>query len=115
MKSYIEVESNEQFQSLLASEKRVIVDFYATWCPPCTMFKDTLERVYEGNSLADDIQIIKVNVDTLIDSARAHSVHSLPTVVFFQDEREVRRFLGFRPAKDFLTETKEAFGDSAVK
>ncbi|WP_391591806.1 Thioredoxin [[Mycoplasma] cavipharyngis] len=115
MKSYITVETAAQFKKLLETEKFLIVDYFATWCPPCKMFSNTLDTVIVNDSLSNSIQIVKVNVDDLTDIASQQGVHTLPTVAFYHQGKEVHRFFGFKPIAAFLEETKHAFGESAIK
>jgi thioredoxin 1 len=51
----------EKFQSLINSDKPVLVDFFATWCGPCQMLAPILKEV--KSTLGDNITIIKVDVD----------------------------------------------------
>ena len=39
------VEEEEQFESIIASDKLVLVDYYADWCPPCIMFGPTFDKL----------------------------------------------------------------------
>ena len=61
----------------------VVVDFWAPWCKPCTMFAPVLERVsarYKGQ-----INVIKVNVDEHREIANRYNVKGIPTLLFFRD------------------------------
>ena len=69
----------------------VIVDFFATWCGPCKMLSPVLD------SLADSLDIVKVDVDKHDDLARKYGVMSVPTLIFFKDGVEVSKHIGFIP------------------
>lgn len=71
--------------------KKVLVDFYATWCGPCKM----LSLVIDNLSKKNDILILKVNVDEEIELARKYNVESIPTLVLLDNEKEVKRTVGF--------------------
>ena len=49
------------FQELIQTEKPVLVDFFATWCGPCTQLAPILKEVKD--QLGDQISIIKLDVD----------------------------------------------------
>ena len=69
----------------------VIVDFFATWCGPCKMLSPVLD------SLADSLDIVKVDVDKHDDLARKYGVMSVPTLILFKDGVEVSKHIGFIP------------------
>lgn len=70
-------------------KKRVLVDFYANWCGPCKMLGPVLEKV------SDEIDVLKVNVDTNQDLAREYGIMSIPCVILFENGKEVKRNIGF--------------------
>ena len=41
------LESQEEFDALIKGDKLVLVDFFATWCPPCRRFQPTLANLEE--------------------------------------------------------------------
>ena len=83
---------------VLASEKPVLVDFWATWCMPCRMLAPTVEEVAdetEGRAVVG-----KVNVDEEGDLARRYRVASIPTLIVFENGAEVRRRVGVVEKED---------------
>ena len=81
--------NNEDFNEL--SKKKVLVDFYATWCGPCKMLSPVLDDLSDEI----DIDIIKIDVDKHNDLARQYGVMSIPTLILFENNNEVKRTLGF--------------------
>ena len=79
--------TNENFKELI--KEKVLVDFYANWCGPCKMIAPELEKV-ESN-----IKVVKVDVDEFEDLAREYGVMSIPTLVLFNEGKEVKRTIGF--------------------
>lgn len=79
----------EDFNEL--TKKKVLVDFYATWCGPCKMLGPVLENLKDEI----DIDIIKIDVDKHNDLARTYGVMSIPTLIVFQNNEEIKRTLGF--------------------
>ena len=56
------IQNQQEFEEkVLKSEKLVLVDFFAEWCPPCKAMLPIIERLSETH--ADKIKIVKVNID----------------------------------------------------
>ena len=77
----------ENFKELI--KEKVLVDFYANWCGPCKMLSPILERT---NS---ELEVIKVDVDSFEDLARKYGVMSIPTLILFENGKEIKRNIGF--------------------
>lgn len=88
---------NENFNELI--KDKAVVDFYATWCGPCKM----IGPVFEELSKESDINFIKVDVDNFEDLCREYKVMSVPTLILFENGKEVKRNIGFM-SKDKLKE-----------
>ena len=84
--------NKEEFEKEISSKEEVIVDFSATWCPPCKAIGIELENLAEENS---EINIIKVNVDTEQELAIQYRVVNVPTLVVMKNGKEVNRSEGF--------------------
>jgi len=69
------------------SKGLVLVDFYATWCPPCKAIAPVLETL-------QNIKVVKVNVDENTELAIQYRVSSIPLLVFLKDGNEVDRLSG---------------------
>lgn len=78
---------NENFKDLI--KEKVLVDFYANWCGPCKMIAPELEKVESS------INVVKVDVDKFEDIAREYGVMSIPTLILFENGKEVKRNIGF--------------------
>ena len=78
---------NQNFKELI--KEKVLVDFYANWCGPCKMLTPELERA------TSNIKVIKVDVDEFETLAREYGVMSIPTLILFENGKEVKRTIGF--------------------
>lgn len=81
--------NNEDFDEL--TKNKVLVDFYASWCGPCKMLSPVLDSLSEEV----EIDIIKIDVDKHNDLARQYGVMSIPTLILFENNNEIKRTLGF--------------------
>ncbi|MDT7727436.1 MAG: thioredoxin 1 [Actinomycetota bacterium] len=82
-------------QEVLQHGKPVLVDFWATWCPPCRMIAPVLAEI--AVERADSLAIRKLNTDENAETMRAYQVMSLPTLLLFRDGEPVKAFVGTRP------------------
>ncbi len=89
------IATNTSFDELLADEKLVIVDFWATWCGPCRMLSPLLDEVEE--EMAEKITVVKVNVDDADEIAMRYRIMSIPTLMFFKNGQLVDKSVGAMP------------------
>lgn len=73
----------------------VLVDFYAEWCGPCKMISPILDELKV--EMADQVKIVRVDVDQESDLAQRFDVMSIPTLVLFKDGKPAGRKTGFLP------------------
>lgn len=75
------------------NEGTVVVDFTATWCPPCKMLAPVLDRVadkYEGQA-----KFVKVDIDENVEVAAKYGVQQIPNLLFFKNGEVVDQNIGF--------------------
>lgn len=89
----------EDFDSLVKEGVHVI-DFYADWCGPCKMLGSILEEI-------NDVDIIKVNVDTYSDLANKFRIMSIPHLVFYKDGEIISSSVGFIDKETLLEKIEE--------
>lgn len=73
---------NNAFEKIIASDKPVVIDFYADWCGPRKLMPPVLKELKAA--MGDEIQIFKINVDQHNDIAAQYQVSSIPTLMIFQ-------------------------------
>lgn len=81
---------------VLESELPVLVDFTASWCPPCRVMKPVLAELAVER---DDLRVVQLDVDEHQRTAAEYSVLSMPTFILFRGGREVQRLVGARPKR----------------
>lgn len=80
------------FLHVIQSEKPVLVDFFATWCGPCQTLGPILKEVKD--SLGDRVSIIKIDVDKNQALAGTYQVRGVPTMMLFQNGKQLWRQSG---------------------
>lgn len=89
-------------EDVLDSNGRVVVQFGASWCPPCKALHPIMDEIIMDEDLAVDVQY--VDCDKLESIARDYEVRSLPTLILFDKGVEVARMLGARPKEEIIKE-----------
>ena len=85
-------------QEVLKSDKKVLVDFWASWCGPCRMLSPIIDEVAKST---DKVKIGKVNVDEESDLATKFAVMSIPTLILFENGKPVKQIVGVQ-SKDAI-------------
>lgn len=85
-----EINDNNFKQLVLEAENIVLVDFNAQWCGPCRKLAPILEQIQ--NEFAQDIKIVKMDVDKNVATPKEYGVATLPALLIFK-ESEVKEFM----------------------
>jgi thioredoxin 1 len=91
----IEVTDQNFEQSVLRSPLPVVVDFWASWCPPCRAIAPTIEQL--AGEYTGRVTFAKLNADENPRTVMAYGVQGLPTLVFFKGGTEANRLVGAHP------------------
>lgn len=79
-------------ESVLNSDKPVLVDFYATWCGPCKLISPLVD--WAGAEYKDNLEVFKVNVDEEPEYVSKFQVNALPHLVLFDKGEDVLHLTG---------------------
>jgi thioredoxin 1 len=99
----------KQFQSSL-EKKVVLVDFGATWCGPCKAMEPIVKEMKK--KYKDRATILEIDIDVQRSLATDYMVQSIPTLILFDDGREVKRFVGLQSAAAIEQSLNEALKNS---
>ena len=91
--------TKENFEEIRASEKPVLLDFYADWCGPCRMVSPLVDQIAEER---EDVLVGKINVDEQQELAMEFGVVSIPTLAVMKDGKVVSQSAGARPKAQIL-------------
>ena len=86
---------------VLEADRPTLVDFTASWCPPCRAVAPILDQI---DAERDDLRIVKVDVDAEHDIAARYGIMSMPTFLLFRHGQEVSRIVGAAPKSHLLAQ-----------
>ena len=93
---------------VLASDKPVVVDFWAEWCGPCRMVSPILEEIAAENT--DKITVAKLNVDENPKTAASYGITSIPTMNVYSGGEVVKTIIGAKPKAALLADLAPYLG-----
>lgn len=92
-------------ETVLKSDKPVIVDFWAVWCGPCRIVGPIVQEI--GDDFSGKAVVGKLDVDHNPGAARTYGIRNIPTLLFFKNGEVVDKQVGAVP-KQILVEKLEA-------
>ena len=84
---------------VLGSVLPVLLDIWAPWCMPCRGMEPVVEEI--ASTFAGRVRVARLNVDDNPEAVARLSIQGVPTLVVFENGREVSRMIGVRD-KDAL-------------
>ena len=98
--------TEENFQEKLKG-KNAIVDFYATWCPPCKVLAKNM--IGFDKLKPTDVTIYKVDIDDYKSLAIENGVRALPTLLYFKDGKVVAKEVGIKDIPQLTNSVNKHF------
>jgi len=97
----LEVDDRNFDETVINSEKPVIVDFWAEWCGPCRMIAPIMEEI--SHEYSDKVVVAKCDVDNSPQITLKYGIRNIPTVLFFKDGKVADKQIGAVPKNNFVT------------
>ena len=92
--SVITITSSNFEAEVAASDKPVLLDFWASWCGPCRMISPAVEQIANENP---NVKVGKINIDEQPQLASSFGVMSIPTLVVMKGGRIAKQSVGVIP------------------
>lgn len=95
MGTLLEATTSNFETEVLGSKGKALVDFWAPWCGPCRMQTPILEKLTASAEI--EAKIFKLNTDENPEIAQKYGIVSIPTLILFENGKEIERFVGVQP------------------
>jgi thioredoxin 1 len=94
--------TDKTFETIINQlNKKILLDFGSSWCPPCARLKPILEKVSNEVS-EDEAEIYYLDIDDNPTTTSKYGVRNIPTMIIFEDGKEIARQVGLVDKKGIL-------------
>lgn len=96
--------SVDEYNKLINSHQKVLIDFYATWCEPCKKMKPYLDQM--TIDMKDQLNVIRIDADQNKGLLRQLQIDGLPVLLYYVNGQKIWRHDGFIEKADVLKKIK---------
>ena len=99
--------SDTEYDGMLQSNKVVLVDFGAVWCPPCRKMESLIQEIEKEN--ASQLALIKIDGGSQDNLMKSKAIEQMPTFIIYKNGAEVWRKSGLLDKKEIQDALKSAY------
>lgn len=97
--------SPSDFSTLISSNEKVLVDFYAEWCGPCKMMEPFIKEI--ATSHAGKLKVLRVDVDKNEMLSKSLRVNAVPVLQFYENGKLKWVHVGYMRKKELLKRIRQ--------
>lgn len=90
----------KKFDSLIAGNKLVMVDFYAVWCGPCKRMAPFVEQVKDEKK--DVVTVLSIDAEAQPEISSRYNLEGYPTLIFFKKGQVIANAIGYHDKGQIL-------------
>ncbi len=90
----------DEYMAKIPTDKTVLVDFSAVWCPPCKKMTPLLDSLEKTNG--HQFVLVKINGGEQTELCNELNVTGFPTFIIYKKGKETWRGEGILEANDFI-------------
>ena len=94
-----------EFEKILATDKIVLVDFYAEWCLPCKKMEPYLKEI--SKDMADRVLVTRINVDEHPALFNSLKLDAVPVLQIYKSNKLIWEHKGFIAKEEVLKELNQ--------
>lgn len=98
--SVLNVTDTDTYNKILSGPLPTLVDFNATWCPPCIRLAPIIDQL--ADDYAGRLQVVSIDIDACPDLKARYDVQGVPTLILFEGGEVFTRVLGARPRNELV-------------